>query len=161
MGLVELQLLLLILVANGAPIIGRDILGRIGDWPLDGGLTLPNGRRLLGHSKTCRGIVLALFFTALAAWLVGLPPATGLVIAAWAMVGDLLSSFSKRRLRLPPSSMALGLDQIPESLLPLLAVKAHYSLGWSSILNILILFVVLELLLSRLLYRLKLRNRPY
>jgi hypothetical protein len=42
------------------------------------------------------------------------------------MAGDLFSSFLKRRLNLPPSSPALGLDQVPESLFPLLACR--YSL---------------------------------
>ena len=35
--------------------------------------------------------------------------------ATMAMVGDLLSSFVKRRLKFQPSSRATGLDQIPES----------------------------------------------
>ena len=37
------------------------------------------------------------------------------------MTGDLFSSFIKRRFGSAPSSQALGLDQIPESLLPLVA----------------------------------------
>ena len=35
------------------------------------------------------------------------------------MAGDLLSSFTKRRMRLASSSMAPGIDQVPESVLPL------------------------------------------
>jgi CDP-diglyceride synthetase len=161
MKTIEFQLLLLIIVANGAPIVGKDILGRYGAWPLDGALLLPDGRRLLGHSKTYRGVLLALIATTLTAWVIGLSPYIGLTIGACAMAGDLFSSFAKRRLGLAPSSMAFGLDQIPETLLPLLAVKAHYGLGWLSLLKILAVFIILELLLSRLLYRLNLRNRPY
>jgi hypothetical protein len=37
--------------------------------------------------------------------------------------GAPLSSFIKRRLALVPSSQAIGLDQIPESLFPLLACR--------------------------------------
>ena len=59
---------------------------------------------------------------------IGLPWNIGLVVAVWAMVGDCLSSFVKRRLKMPSSSMALGLDQIPESLLPLLGVWHQLSL---------------------------------
>jgi hypothetical protein len=43
------------------------------------------------------------------------------------MAGDLLSSFVKRRLNLPPSSRATGLDQIPESLLPALVCRGALS----------------------------------
>src|SRR6478736_778738 len=41
----------------------------------------------------------------------------------FAMAGDLFSSFVKRRLHLASSSMAIGLDHIPESLFPLLASR--------------------------------------
>ena len=64
-----------------------------------------------------------------------------------------LSSFIKRRLRRPPSSMARGLDQIPESLLPLLACKS--ALGLSP-LDIVVgdgRFWLGELVLSRLAVR--------
>lgn len=161
MQLIEFQLLLLIIVANGAPILAKDVLGNHGAWPLDGGLRLPGGGRLLGRSKTYRGVLLALMTTTLVTWVIGLPPLIGLIIGACAMLGDLLSSFVKRRLGLAPSSMALGLDQIPECLLPLLAVKTYFGLGWSSLLIILIAFIVLELVLSQILYRFNLRNRPY
>jgi CDP-2,3-bis-(O-geranylgeranyl)-sn-glycerol synthase len=57
--------------------------------------------------------------------------------------------------------MALGLDQIPESLLPLLAVAGEFGLSWTTIGLITIGFIVVELALSRVLYRLGVRNRPY
>jgi hypothetical protein len=77
------------------------------------------------------------------------------------MSGDLLSSFIKRRLELPPSSQALGLDQIPESFLPLLACSFILPLAVTDILIGTVLFIVGELLLSRLLFKLRVRDRPY
>ena len=53
--------------------------------------------------------------------LLGFAWTCGLVVASVAMSGDLLSSFLKRRLSLPPSSRATGIDQIPECLLPTIA----------------------------------------
>lgn len=44
------------------------------------------------------------------------------------MTGDLVSSFVKRRIDLPPSSRASGLDQMPESLFPSLACRDLLSL---------------------------------
>ena len=77
------------------------------------------------------------------------------------MLGDLISSFSKRRLGLPASAMALGLDQIPESLLPLIALWPILALSLADAVVILAAFFAGELLLSRLLYRLHVRDRPY
>ena len=45
----------------------------------------------------------------------------GILTTTCAMAGDLFSSFVKRRLHLASSSMAIGLDHIPEFLFPLLA----------------------------------------
>jgi CDP-2,3-bis-(O-geranylgeranyl)-sn-glycerol synthase len=156
-----LGLLALLAAANGAPIIGRAVLGERFGWPLDGGVRFLDGRPLFGPTKTVRGIVLALVLTPPAAALLGLGWTNGLSIAAAAMAGDLLSSFTKRRLGLPPSSRALGLDQVPESLLPLLLVREPLALSAAEILGLVAAFVVLELLLSRLLYRLHIREQPY
>lgn len=153
--------MLLLGVANGTPIIARWLLGARYAWPLDGGLTLGDGRRLFGPSKTLRGLLLSLLTTTLAAASLGLPASTGLAIGALAMCGDLASSFTKRRLGRAPSSMAPGLDQIPESLLPLLVCYAALGIRPAHILPLVALFIVLELLLSRWLYRLGVRDRPY
>jgi len=67
----------------------------------------------------------------------------------------------KRRLGLPPSSRAIGLDQIPESLFPLLACYSALSLSVIDIAAGCAIFFVGELLLSRLFFRLRLRDRPY
>lgn len=158
---VALKLLLLLMAANGAPILARFLLGSRGDRPVDSGLVFIDGQPLLGPSKTWRGIVCALLVTPIAAWLLYLPASVGFIVAAVAMAGDLLSSFIKRRLHVEPSGMALGLDQIPESLLPLLAVRAHFTLSIAEILLLTLAFLVLELVLSRILYRLKIRKRPY
>ena len=132
MRLIDFQLLLLIIVANGAPILGTAILGNCGDWPVDGGRLWSDSRPLLGASKTWRGVLLAVTATIVMAVLLDLPARIGLQIGAFAVLGDFLSSFSKRRLGLAPSSMALGLDQIPESLLPLLSVQEEFGLSGSA-----------------------------
>jgi CDP-2,3-bis-(O-geranylgeranyl)-sn-glycerol synthase len=77
------------------------------------------------------------------------------------MVGDLFSSFIKRRLALPPSSMALGLDQVPESLFPHWAMRSEWVLTPGSILALVMAFLVLELSFSRWLHKLQIREQPY
>lgn len=128
--------------------------------PLDGGYRFL-GNPLFGPTKTLRGILSALLITSLTALLVGITVPVGAAIALLAMVGDLISSFIKRRLNRPSSSMFLGLDQIPEALLPLWYCKAVYSLDWQQVIILLTAFVLLELLLSRILFVMKIRKRPY
>lgn len=159
--LLHIKLLFLLGVANGAPLFGHTFLRHRFNRPLDGGIHFFDGRRLFGPSKTIRGIALALFATPIAAVLVGLEAQMGLLIGTFAMLGDLTSSFTKRRLGMSSSSQAFGLDQIPESLFPLLAVSASYQLTAPEITLLVGAFLVLELLISRVLFKLRLRDQPY
>jgi CDP-2,3-bis-(O-geranylgeranyl)-sn-glycerol synthase len=156
-----LQLLVLLTLANGAPVVAKKMFGDRFSVPLDGGLAFFDGRPVLGKSKTVRGIVVAIVATAAGAPLIGLDLATGAIVAAAAMAGDLLSSFVKRRLDFKPSSQAFGLDQVPESLLPMLAARAALSLTAIDIAAGVAIFLVGELLLSRLLFQVHLRDEPY
>src|SRR6476469_9571173 len=99
-----LQVLALVGVANGAPVFAKKLLGGHLGLPLDGGLVLPDGRPLLGRSKTIRGVVLAVLSCAIAGPVVGLDVASGVLVGLAAMAGDAASSFIKRRLGLAPSS---------------------------------------------------------
>ncbi len=161
MQTIEIPLLALVLAANGAPILARRLLR--GRWrqALDGGRTFSDGRPLLGASKTWAGLVAALSLSAVLAALLGLGWRLGLLVGACAMLGDMFSSFIKRRMGLAPSDQALGLDQIPESLLPLLACAPLLNLSWPRVLLLTLAFTVLELLLSRLAFRLGIRRHPY
>ncbi len=155
------RLLILLTVANGAPVVAKKVLDRRFDWPVDGGAHFFDGHRIFGVSKTWRGILLAVAAAALAAPVIEIPWKVGALIGALAMLGDLLSSFTKRRLNRPPHSRALGLDQIPESLIPLLAAASALSLSATDIIAGTALFFAGEILLSRLLYKVHLRDRPY
>jgi hypothetical protein len=158
---VILQLLFLLMLANGTPLIVKKILSERYSYPLDGNLSLADGRPLFGRSKTVRGVVLAVLATTAGAPLIGLSWKVGLLIGSFAMAGDLLSSFAKRRLKLPPSSRASGLDQVPESLFPLIACRSLMSLAVTDIVICVAMFVAGEVLLSRLLHALHLRDQPY
>ena len=156
-----LQLLVLLTLANGAPVIAKKFLGDRLAWPLDGGINFLDGRPLFGASKTLRGILLALAVTAAGAALIGPGWRTGLAVGGLAMAGDLLSSFVKRRLNLKSSSRATGLDQLPEALLPALGCRGALGLGGIDILLAVAIFFAGEVVFSRLLYRLRIRDEPY
>lgn len=155
------QMLILLSLANGSPVFAKRILGETFARPLDGNVQFIDGRPLFGPSKTIRGVVVSLLVTALGAPPLGFPIWIGLLVAAAAMAGDLLSSFLKRRLGLAASTRATGLDQIPESLFPLLACRSVLSLTAIDIAAGCAIFFVGELLLSYLFFRLRLRDRPY
>lgn len=155
------QLLFLLMLANGTPVIAKKIMGDHFSYPVDGNCTFTDGRPFFGRSKTIRGVVFAVLVTTAGAPLVGVGWKAGLLIGTVAMAGDLVSSFSKRRLNLPTSSRASGLDQVPESLFPLLACRGLLSLAAVDIAVCLIMFCVGEVVISRWLYALRLRDRPY
>ncbi len=155
------QLLVLLGIANGTPILVHKILGKHLAIPIDGGLAFVDGTPILGKSKTLRGLALSVVATTAVAPLIGLPWRIGALVGVMAMIGDLLSSFLKRRMGLPPSARALGLDQIPESLLPLLACMVFLPLTAIDVLLATLIFFVGAVLLSRLLFKLHLRARPH
>jgi hypothetical protein len=155
------ELLLLMLAANGAPILAARVFGPRWAAPVDHGLALADGRPLFGPSKTWRGLAAGLLGAMLAALVLGHDLGFGLTFGGASLAGDLLSSFVKRRLGIPSSGRAIGIDQIPEALLPLLACQGELQLGWLSIVLLVALFVVGALLLSRVMYRLGIRPQPY
>ena len=155
------QLVILLAVANGAPVIATRIFGERFSYALDDGVEFIDGRPLFGKSKTIRGIVVSILSSALVAPLLGLGWKIGVAVGSAAMAGDLVSSFVKRRLDLAPSSRATGLDQIPESLFPLLACRAALALSVLDIAIGVATFFVGEVVLSLLLYKAHIRDRPY
>ena len=125
------------------------------------GPSLSTAVPLFGPSKTIRGIAFAVLGTSGAASLFGLGWKIGSLVGTVDMASDLASSFLKRRMGLAPSSRAIGLDQIPESLFPLLACRFLLPLTILDIGVAAILFIVGALVLSRILFKLRLRDRPY
>jgi hypothetical protein len=160
-GLLLLQLLILLVVANGTAVAAKKLLGVVFTRPLDGGALFVDGQPVFGPSKTIRGIILSVLATLICAALIGLGWEVGTLIATCAMAGDLFSSFVKRRLHLASSSMAIGLDHIPESLFPLLASRLLLPLSILDIIAGVTIFVVGGFILSPILFKLNLRDEPH
>jgi len=155
------QMYFLLIVANGAPILLWRILGDTASFPVDCGLRLADGHRLLGSSKTIRGVLASLAVTASLAPAINVSWSIGLAIACLAMTGDLISSFLKRRMGLAPSSRFTVLDQIPESLIPALAGTRVMGLSLLDVIIVVTLFFISVIFLSGLLYKMTVRRRPY
>ena len=156
-----LNVLIVLGLANGAPILAARIFGEWFATPVDAGSIASDGHPWLGDSKTWRGIV--------AAYLLGLPMALWLgfawseafVMIGLSMSGDLCSSFIKRRRGMVSSSRAIGLDQIPEAGLPVLYLWITQRLALMDGVIIVLLFIVVEIIVSKILFQLHIRKRPY
>lgn len=155
------QVLIIITVANAAPVVLSFLLGPRDGQPVDGGRRWRDGRRLFGSSKTVRGVIAAVVATTLVTALLGLPPLAGAAAGTLAMVGDLASSFTKRRLGLVPSSRFIGVDQVPEAFLPLLALVPLPIISPGSGIAAAALFVLLGPPTSWMLYRAGIRREPH
>ncbi len=159
--MLEAKLLILIGIANGVPVVLMKIIGCRLSTPLDLDRNFFDGRPVFGPSKTIVGIISSVAVTALCSPLLGFSWIFGLWISVAAMLGDLFSSFLKRRLGMPSSSMALGIDQIPESLFPMLVGKYFFGLTWLSVAYVVAMFFVLAIVASRMLHKLNIRKVPY
>lgn len=160
LGLI-LQLTVLLILANGSPVLAKRMFGDRFSYRVDAGLVLNDERPLFGPSKTVRGVLSSLVVTSIGSALIGQGFAMGALVALIAMIGDLISSFIKRRLGFPVSSRATGLDQVPESLLPLLACRYFVPLSGLDIALTIAIFVIVEIILSPLLHSARIRDEPY
>lgn len=147
------SLLILLITANSTPVLMMLFFRSHFSTPLDINKSFLDGKPVFGHTKTFRGILSSLLFTSLMALAIGIPATLGAVVSIFAMLGDLLSSFIKRRFDIPTSRSAPLLDQLPESSLPLLVVKSHFDLIWEEVAIILIVFFIIDLILSYLLVK--------
>jgi hypothetical protein len=143
------ELLLMLVAVNGAPVVIAMLVGRRWNAPLDAGLVLRDGYRLLGPSKTVRGLIAAILAGVLAAPLADIDHIHGAIFGCLAMTGDLASSFLKRRLGYSASCSRPLLDQLPECLLPLLALQPVLAAGLPEILAATVAFTVIDLMLTR------------
>ena len=149
-----ISLLALLLLANGAPAMLALLSGGAPARPLDGGRRWGDGRPVFGKAKTWRGLAAALALTLPAAWALGFGWGLGQTIVLGAMAGDLIASFTKRRLGLPSSASVPLLDQVPETLIPAWFAKGPMGLDWLDLGLVIVAFAVLDLLLTPWLKRL-------
>lgn len=159
--LISLTLFVMLVLANGAPVVAAKILRRRWSAPVDAGLQWFDGRPLLGKSKTWRGVVSGALCCALFSLATEHGFVFGLLFGLLALAGDLLSSFIKRRLGLKASARMPWLDQVPEAAFPVLL-----AMGWGLVdawaaLFIVVFFTLSNMWISPLLYRLGIRREPH
>lgn len=147
---IDVPALLLIIAANSAPVLGARLLRRRFNQPVDAGMVLPDGRALFGAHKTWRGLAAGTLAAAFLGALLSVGALTGAAFGLLTLLGDLLSSFLKRRLGQPSGRSVPLIDQLPEALLPVLALRVPFGLDAVQICGTVLVFTALDLLASRL-----------
>jgi CDP-diglyceride synthetase len=149
--------LLMVVTANSAPWLASRLLRGRFAAPLDCSVNWKDGNRLLGDHKTWRGFIAAALASGLASQLFGFGIIMGIGFGMLAMAGDALSSSVKRRLQLAPGTEVIGLDQVPESLLPLMVFSHLMHLNAVTVAAIILVFFALDATTASLRHQ---RKRP-
>jgi predicted MPP superfamily phosphohydrolase len=148
--MLPLKILMILLVTNTAPILSGALFPKARRWPLDKGRRLADGRPLLGEHKTLWGLLSGIGAAGIFSLLMGLPLTVGLLIGLASLLGDLLTSFLKRRLGLVEGDTAHLFDHLLEGALPLLLCKHLFAISWGLVLVLLGLFILCGLLGSKI-----------
>jgi len=148
--LMDLKVGLVLVSANTIPVLAARVLGSRLATPVDFNHCLADGRPVFGPHKTWRGVISGTVAAALVGSAAGLPAAIAATMGVLALMGDLASSFAKRRSGKTSGAWVPGLDQLPEVLLPLLALKPLLPITWADVLLIAALFGTFGAYTSRL-----------
>jgi len=144
-----LRLVLFLLVVNALPpLLALPARDRF-SLPVDFGATWLDGRRILGGNKTIRGVLAGILGGTLLFPLLGQSIWIACGAATLVMIGDLTSSFIKRRMAVPSGSEVALLDQLFESLFPLIYLASVIPLSFFKAVVILLLFIAIAYISSR------------
>lgn len=124
------KLLILLWLTNFAPPLTALVFESKYNRPVDGGRVFLDGRPLLGRNKTIRGVLAGIIVAGSLGRILGFPFWLGLGAGFLSMLGDLFSSFLKRRLSFSSGDTVPGLDQVPEGLAPFCIIAPFYSLSF-------------------------------
>ncbi len=142
--MVVLKLVLFLVWVNFLPFAARLILGERYAYPVDFGGTWRDGHRLLGDHKTWRGLVTGIAGGTLVAPLLGISWSTAAGAASLVMMGDLATSFIKRRMGKQSGHPIVVLDQALEGALPLLVLTPALGLEPWQVVAVLTVFIPLS-----------------
>ena len=154
------RVLFFLFLVNSLPPLFSVILGDRYSFAVDGGKLWFDGRPIFGSHKTIRGIAAGVAGGTLFFPLLGVSWWVAAAAALLAMCGDLVSSFIKRRSTKASGEEVVFLDQIFESLFPLLFLNQYRVLNLPQNLAILLLFTIFAFWSSRLWLHLTMRPLP-
>ena len=141
-------------IANSTPVV----LG--GGPPMDGGKLWSDGKPILGANKTIRGAITGV----LAGTIIGLLQGNligGVAQSAGAILGDLISSFYKRRRDYAPGSSMPIIDQLDFIIMAVMLSYPFQSTDLVSALTIMVITVPIHYGTNYLAWLLKLKKNPW
>jgi len=157
--------------ANMAPVIVKD-------WFKKLAIPIDFGKNIFGKNKTYRGFVFGIFFAVVTAYLqfllynIGFFKTlsfidysnwflVGFYFGFGALLGDLLESFMKRRLKIGPGEKFIPWDQLDFVVGSLILVGIIVNITWKKVLFIAIISVLGHILVNHAAYYLKIRNEKW
>jgi CDP-2,3-bis-(O-geranylgeranyl)-sn-glycerol synthase len=140
--------------ANAAPVA----LG--GGPPLDGGEKWLDGKPFLGSHKTLRGCIVGVLAGLLIGFLQGNALA-GVTQGFGAILGDLLSSFLKRRWDLAPGASAPVLDQLDFIVVAIILSQPFTRATLQEMVIIILVTIPIHYLSNYLSWMLKMKEHPW
>ncbi len=139
------------------------------NYPVDFNKTI-FGKRIFGKNKTFRGFFFAIIFAIIIAYVQSLLNLNvnlidyknfiliGFLMGFGAMFGDLIESFFKRQLNIPPGHRFLPFDQIDHVMGSLLFLSISYSISLKIFIIAIMITFPLHLIINYIAYKLRLRN---
>jgi len=158
--LISVKILLLLLAINFAPAFFSFLMEDKWNTPVDFNTRMHDNRPIFGKHKTIRGIFAALFTGTIAAVLLNFLWWEGFCAGLLSMVGDLFSSFLKRRAGIAEGYNAPGLDQIFEASIPFVFLSPIFSINGFALIFIISAFFICAYCGS-LLFKLILLKKPH
>ena len=141
-------------IANATPVA----LG--GGPPLDGGEKWLDGKPFLGSHKTLRGCIVGVLAGLLVGTLQG-NPLVGLMQGLGAILGDLISSFLKRRWDLAPGASAPLLDQLDFIVVAIILSQPFTRATFTEMAIIILVTIPIHYLSNYLSWMLKMKEHPW
>ena len=140
--------------ANAAPVV----LG--GGPPLDGGGKWLDGKPFLGSHKTLRGCIVGI----LAGIFVGAFQGNilaGLTQGVGAILGDLISSFLKRRWDIAPGESSPLLDQLDFILMAIIISQPFTRASFTEMILIIIITIPIHYIMNYISWLVKMKEHPW
>jgi predicted MPP superfamily phosphohydrolase len=126
---ISLKIIFLLLIINFAPPLLTVYFEECGNLPIDRGRKFLDGKPIFGPHKTYRGFIGGILSGVTVGVMFGFPIWLGLCTGTLSMLGDLISSFIKRRIEQPSGTIAPVLDQAFEGFLPLMLLGPYCQLS--------------------------------
>jgi uncharacterized protein len=137
------KVLCLLLCINAVPSLLGLFLPRTLNVPLDNHRKFLDGYPVLGSHKTIAGVVSGILTGGVLGYIMGFSLILGLTAGFLGMLGDLFTSFLKRRFHLAEGTDLPLIDQAFQGGLPLLLLQGACSLSWLTALTLFLAFVII------------------